>query len=156
MLSEVRSSKAWERMAGGAVRSAAFRIENIMRSLHTSVWALTALVIILPALAGTPGSFRGTIVQDGRLNPERNWIYVQGRNGMVRRVEISHARVDYDDSVPVGKRLSRPQNALIAGTEVRVTAQEGTDGEWRAIRIEILEQASAVSTRDSAEVTTGP
>jgi len=28
--------------------------------------------------------------------------------------------------------------ALVAGAEVRVTAEEGSDGEWRASRVEVL------------------
>ena len=110
---------------------------------------LTSVVIFsILAVAGTPGSFRGKIVDYAGPSPDRNWIYVQGRNGMIRRVEISHATVEYDEDVPAAERTRKPQDALVAGTEVRITAEQGSDGEWRATRIEILN--SAVSHQPSA------
>jgi len=100
---------------------------------------MAALILGMSAAlsAGTPGSFRGTIV-DGPNSGGKNWIYVQGRNGMARRVDISRARVLYDESVPTATRLPQPEDALTAGAEVRVTAEQGIDGEWRASRVEIL------------------
>jgi hypothetical protein len=92
--------------------------------------------------AGTPGSFRGTIVDGPHDAVSKNWIYVQGRNGMARRVDISHARVSYDESVPTATRLAKPEDALTAGAEVRVTAEQGSDGEWRASQVEILRHLS--------------
>lgn len=86
--------------------------------------------------AGTPGSFRGTIVAGS--SAEKGWLYVQGRNGMARRVEISHAQVRYDEEVPAGERQPKPEDALVVGAEVRVTAEQGSDGEWRASEVEIL------------------
>ncbi len=105
---------------------------------HGQTWRFLLFILFLPTLvcAGTPGSFRGKIVEGPRA--EKNWIYVQARNGMVRRVEISHARVEYDQDVPAAGRRPDPQNALQAGVEIRVTAEQGSDGEWRASEIEIL------------------
>lgn len=105
------------------------------------------LVLGMAALltAGTPGSFRGTIV-DGP-SAQKGWIYVQGRNGMARRVEIAHAHVTYDDEVPAAQRRAKPEEALEVGAEVRVTAEQGTDGEWRASEVEILK---AVGRRDES------
>lgn len=57
---------------------------------------------------------------------------------MARRVDVSRARVVYDESVPTATRLPKPEDALVAGAEVRVTAEQGSDGEWRASRVEIL------------------
>jgi len=108
-----------------------------MGALHSCLWMMVALSAM--ARAGTPGSFRGTIVEGPQAG--KDWIYVQGRAGMARRVEISHARVTYDDSVSPAERGRRPEEALVAGTEVRVTAEQGGDGEWRAISIEILKPA---------------
>jgi hypothetical protein len=102
-------------------------------------WFLMVLLLIAASLvlnAGTPGSFRGTIV-DGPA-AEKGWIYIQGRNGMARRVEISHAQVSYDEEVPAAERRSKPEEALVVGTEVRVTAEQGSDGEWKASEVEIL------------------
>lgn len=116
--------------------------------MRAFVWlrrSLGAGLLLLAALlsAGTPGSFRGTVV-DGPHSPSgQQWIYVQGRNGMARRVEVSRASVSYDESVPAAARLARPKDALVTGAEVRVTAEGGSDGEWRATHIEILKQPSA-------------
>jgi hypothetical protein len=64
---------------------------------------------------------------------------------MARRVDVSHARVSYDDGVPTETRLPRAEDALIAGAEVRVTAEQGSDGEWRATQVEILKAAGKAS-----------
>jgi hypothetical protein len=101
---------------------------------------LLPLTLLLSAIvdAGTPGSFRGKIVDGPHPAAEKGWIYVQARNGMVRRVEISHAQVEYDEDVPATKRLRNPQDAVKVGAEVRITAEQGSDGEWRASQVEIL------------------
>lgn len=96
-----------------------------------------ALILALPILAGaTPGSFRGTIVDNP--HPATGWIYVQSRNGTARRVEISRAKVLYDEDVPAAQRRARPEDALTSGAEVRVTAEQDKDGEWHATQVEIL------------------
>ena len=91
--------------------------------------------------AGTPGSFRGTII-DGP-SADKGWIYIQGRNGMARRVEISHAHVTYDEEVPAADRRAKAEEALIVGAEVRITAEQGSDGEWRASEVEILKASGS-------------
>jgi hypothetical protein len=102
------------------------------------------LGLMAMAIAGTPGSFRGTIVD--RPTAEKGWLYVQGRNGTARRVEISHAQIVYDEDVPTAERRPNPEDALVVGTEVRVTAEQGSDGEWRASQVEILKPAVQPST----------
>jgi hypothetical protein len=108
-----------------------------MRKLAGSFIILMTLSILVSA--GTPGSFRGTIV-DGPHDAGKHWIYVQGRNGMARRVDISHAQISYDDDVPAADRVPKREEALTAGAEVRVTAEQGSDGEWRASSVEILKK----------------
>lgn len=93
-------------------------------------------------MAGPEGSFRGTIVDPPQPSPGNNWIYVQGRNGAARRVEISRAKVIYDEDVPAANRASNPSDALVPGAEVRVTAEQGSDGEWWASSVEILKAAA--------------
>jgi len=107
---------------------------------------MAALILGMSAAlsAGTPGSFRGTIV-DRPHSSEKNWIYVQGRNGMARRVDISRARIVYDEDVPTAGRLAKPEDALTDGAEVRITAEQGSDGEWKATRVEILKKQLATS-----------
>ncbi|MGA7460496.1 MAG: hypothetical protein WBW69_09730 [Candidatus Korobacteraceae bacterium] len=120
-------------------------IESSMRGLRKGWWILSLIIgLAVVASAGTPGSFRGTIV-DGPHDAGKNWIYVQGRNGMARRVDISRARVSYDESVPTATRLAKPEDALTPGAEVRVTAEQGSDGEWRASQVEILKKQLAAS-----------
>lgn len=118
-----------------------------MRWLKGSLGA-GALILGLVLVAGaTSGSFRGTIVD----NPDatKNWIYVQARNGSARRVEISNAKIVYDEDVPAANRRTPPEGALGPGTEVRVVAEQGSDGEWHATRIEILKPAATSKESES-------
>jgi hypothetical protein len=112
------------------------------------IWLV--FVGITLVLGGTPGSFRGKIVDGPNSGTDKKWLYVQGRNGMVRRVEVAHARVEYDDNVPTASRSRDPEDALKTGAEVRITAEQGSDGEWRASRVEILSPAEAPKTTQSA------
>jgi hypothetical protein len=116
--------------------------------LHANLSSVL-LLFSISLSAGTPGSFRGTVVDGPPSGSEKQWIYVQGRNGMARRVEISRATVSYDESVPAATRLPRPKDALVAGAEVRVIAEQGSDGEWQATRVEILKQPPAQTTGKS-------
>ncbi len=101
--------------------------------------ALTAssLVLIVASLwAATPGTFRGVVI----LGPdhEPGWIMVQGANGQMRRVRINEAQVVYAESVPSKDRQQKPELSIVHGTEVRVTADQDENGEWRAHKVEIL------------------
>ncbi|ABF41569.1 hypothetical protein Acid345_2568 [Candidatus Koribacter versatilis Ellin345] len=100
------------------------------------VGLLASLVISVPLIAGTPGSFRGTVV-DG---PEHSdaWVYVEGRNHTIRRVEVSAAKVHYDSEIPTSDRKSPIPKVLPLGTQVRITAEQDDRGEWKATDIEIL------------------
>jgi hypothetical protein len=67
---------------------------------------------------------------------------------MLRRVSLEKAEVVYSDQVPTQQRDRVPANALAAGAEVRVIAEQDEAGEWRALRIEILKVAvSAAAAR---------
>ena len=94
-----------------------------------------ALAAAAPGFGGTPGSFRGTVVQ----GPEQaDVMYVEGRNHSVRRVFVNGADVRYDSEVPAAQRQKPVPKVLPAGTQVRVTAEQDDGGEWRATQIEIL------------------
>jgi hypothetical protein len=140
----------------GAGAEASSCIEISMRRLRMQFILLPLILAACAALlAGTPGSFRGTIVDAPQSGTGKNWIYVQGRNGTARRVEISRADVSYDEDVPEANRVKNPSQALVPGAEVRVTAEQGSDGEWTASTIEILKaavsgQQSAFSNKHSA------
>lgn len=96
-------------------------------------------LLSIAALAQTPGSFRGYIVEGPKAKQSSGWIFVQGKNGMLRRVEIARADIHYDESFPENRRQDSPRGALKPGIEVRVTASQGKDGEWHASVIEIME-----------------
>ncbi|HKT69348.1 MAG TPA: hypothetical protein VJP83_07925 [Terriglobales bacterium] len=101
---------------------------------------LLALLVafLLPLSAEISGTFRGVIVHAPAGEPAQGWIYVAGRNGNLRRAEVSHARVWYAGSVPLRLRAKDPFRGLQEGAEVRVTASQDGKGEWQASRVEIL------------------
>ena len=102
------------------------------------VLTVVLFACLLPSLAEISGTFRGVIVPAPKGEASHGWIYVQGRNGNLRRAEVSHARVLYASCVPARLREQVPARALKAGAEVRVTATQDGKGEWRASRVEIL------------------
>ncbi len=93
------------------------------------------MVAILPVRAATPGIFRGTLVR-GPARP--GWIYVQGRNQLIRPVDASRAHVSYQENIPTPRRKRNPAESLVEGVEVRVMAVQDGHGDWRATEIEIL------------------
>ncbi len=108
-------------------------------------WAIrfvAALVIGTVAGAAAPGEFRGQIV-----SPTHNdfssvqYIYVLGRNRLIRKVDIQNAKVTYASGIPRTERTADPRTSLLVGAEVRVTAGQGAKGDWRAERVEILHSA---------------
>jgi hypothetical protein len=101
---------------------------------------LVALLLagFLPAAAEISGTFRGVIVHAPAGEPTHGWIYVAGRNGNLRRAEVSHAQILYARSVPIRLRAKDPSQGLKEGAEVRITASQDGNGEWRASRVEIL------------------
>jgi hypothetical protein len=105
----------------------------VLRTLAV-VWLTWGLSFA--AFAGTPGIFQGQVYRD--QNAGAGWIYVQGRNEMLRKVEVSRARVIYGASVPAADRAPDPARDLVQGAEVRVTAEQDGAGEWRAIQVEIV------------------
>src|SRR5437588_10682321 len=103
------------------------------RDIFTFLLASSTLLF-----AGTSGTFRGTIVHPPDGEKGVGWIYVQAKHGNLRRAEVSHAHVYYGTSVPVSMRKPEPRQALREGADVRVTADQDGDGEWRASSVEII------------------
>lgn len=120
---------------------------------RTSPVVLLILVVHLAVFAGTPGIFQGRIYRGQNASP--GWIYVQGRNGMLRKVEVSRARVVYAASVPVADRATDPSRDLIRGAEVRVTAEQDGAGEWRASRVEIVKVQRNSQPQNRAQAAPG-
>ena len=105
-------------------------------------WVLSLAFGLLawgPAAFAVDGTFRGKIA-----NPPPNeqvvkgWIFVEGRNKMLRRVEVAHAEIVYGDEVPASEHHKCNSDCLSTGQEVRITAHQDSSGEWRAKRVEIL------------------
>jgi len=105
------------------------------------VFAFFSATALLRA-EGTMGVFEGTVVDSPDNQAAKDWLYVQGRNGSLRRVRLAGAKVTFDDAVPRRARSKRPEESLKSSARVRVTAQQDGDGEWRALNIVILAQSS--------------
>jgi hypothetical protein len=86
---------------------------------------------------GTVGIFQGLVVY-GSSRKSATYIYVQGKNGNVRRVRVTGAKVYYADSVPVSQRIKRAVECLQEHPEVKVTAEQAGNGEWKAQEIAII------------------
>jgi hypothetical protein len=101
---------------------------------------LCGLLLCSALLYGSEGVFQGKIVDPPAAEAHRaGWIFVQGRNHMLRRVEVAHAEIVFGDQVPVSQRRKCKMDCLVAGQEIRVTAEQDSTGEWRAKRVEILQ-----------------
>ncbi len=100
---------------------------------------VTLWLMALPLWAATPGTFRGVLVEAPKASRTDGWIFVKGKNGLLRKVEIRQASVHYEDTFPPEKRKNSPKASLRPGIEVRVTAIQGNDGEWHASDVEIVD-----------------
>ena len=112
----------------------------MMMKLFCCVLGLAwGLLVGLPTASAADGTFRGKITDPPASEPSvKGWIFVQGRNHMLRRVEVAHADIVYGEEVPASERRKCNADCLVAGQEVRVTARQDEKGEWRAQRVEIL------------------
>src|SRR5919109_4494724 len=95
------------------------------------------LLLMTAASASTPASFRGRVIEFPN-GGKANMIFVMGRNGSLRRVDVAGAKVSYSEDVPVQIRRKQPSKHLKHGAEVRVLAEENGHGMWRARSVEIL------------------
>jgi hypothetical protein len=108
-----------------------------MRRRSAILAIAVTLVLALPASGGSVGMFGGKVVEGAGKNPPGKWLYVKGRAGMLRRVEISKARFEYADSVPRSARAGSPADDLKDGALVQVAAEQEA-GEWVARSVLIL------------------
>lgn len=104
------------------------------------------LMLLAPRFGfSTEGIFQGKVVNppaDQLVRP--GWIFVQGRNHLLRRVEVAQAIVTFGQQVPSSQRRKCGPECLEPGQEIRVIANQGQDGEWRARRVEILRLAAPI------------
>jgi hypothetical protein len=99
-----------------------------------------------PTAFAVDGTFRGKITDPPASEPAvKGWIFVQGRNHMLRRVEVAHAEIVYGEEIPASERHKCKADCLKAGQEVRITAYQDPSGEWRAKRVEILKMNKPTS-----------
>lgn len=106
---------------------------------HRAVRVLLLIVSLSFAGLAVDGTFQGRVIDPPVDAPmPHGWIYVQGPNHMLRRVEVSHASIVFADTVPVSQRRKCNMDCLAAGQVIRVTAEQDRSGEWRAKRVEIL------------------
>jgi hypothetical protein len=134
-------------------------VENATRQLGITIrmkmgWIpvlIFALLVSSPQLSAADGTFSGKVIDPPANQPlAKGWIFVQGRNRMLRRVEVAHAVVVFGENIPVHQRRKCNAECLSAGDEVRVTARQDSAGEWRAKRVEILYMPTQVG-HDRAE-----
>jgi hypothetical protein len=105
-------------------------------------WVLSlafGTLVWVPGAFAVDGAFRGKIADPPPNEPAvKGWIFVEGRNKMLRRVEVAHAEIVYGEEVPASQRHNCNSECLSTGQEVRITARQDAAGEWRAKRVEIL------------------
>ena len=98
---------------------------------------LTLLFTTALPLFATPGTFQGRVVE-GTKREAGKYIYVAGRGGSMRRVNIQRCRVRFAADIPPSQRVTSASESLKESAEVRVTAEQANDGEWTASEIVIL------------------
>ena len=120
-----------------------------MRLLRWIVSLAFGLLLSIPAAFAVDGTFSGKIADPPSGEPAvKGWIFVEGRNQMLRRVEVAHAEIVYGEEVPASsQRHNCNSDCLIKGQEVRITAHQDASGEWRAKRVEILKIATQTTEK---------
>src|SRR5262245_8963092 len=96
-------------------------------------WLLLGVLLVSPVSGhATDGIFQGKVVEPPASEqvPE-GWIFIQGRNHLLRRVEVSHAVVVLGPDIPSSQRRKCGWECLAAGQEIKVTAEQDAAGEWR-------------------------
>ena len=100
------------------------------------------LSVFTAAAFATIGSFRGKIVSAPAGQARQGWVFVQGPNGSLRLVDIRKAEFAFDDDFHPPADLSPSAKLLLQGAEVRVVGEQ-QQGEWRAMRVEIIRLAAS-------------
>jgi hypothetical protein len=117
---------------------------------------IAVLLLASGLWAETQGTFRGEVVRAPRGERSANLLYLMGRDGNVRRVIVAEAAIVYDSAVPTGERVQPARQALVPGTEVRVTALvDASSGEWTASRVEVIAHHTAEFEDDNGEEGSG-
>ena len=110
---------------------------------------LTAVLLTLMLAAPgepTPGLFKGRLVLE---RCSESPIYIQARNGSLRRVNVGKAQITYSKEVAASKRERDPVAGLRRADQVLITAVQDDAGEWTAKRIEILSVNSSSPAKEN-------
>jgi hypothetical protein len=106
---------------------------------------LFALALAAPG-EPTSGLFKGKLVRE-HCSPAT--VYVQARNGSLRKVNVGRAQITYSREVAAAKRDPDPADGLRRANQVLVTAVQDDAGEWTASRIEILSVNSGAPAKEN-------
>jgi hypothetical protein len=113
-----------------------------MRHLRLFAFLVLSSFFSLAFAGSITGVFQGTVVQIPAPKPQAKtrWMYVQGKNGTIRRANIVKAVIEYDEDYPRAKRHKKAEDSLTKAATVRVTAEqdESKDGEWQATNVLIV------------------
>lgn len=110
---------------------------------HLACGLIVYLLLAGSSAFGAEGMFQGTVVDPPTSEPSQpGWIFVKGRNRMLRRVEVAHAKVFYGAEVPASQKHSCHSECIETGQLIRVLAEQDAEGEWRAKQVIILELAT--------------
>jgi hypothetical protein len=99
----------------------------------------------MPLLA-IRGVFQGRVVE-GSKHEAGKYIYIAGRSGYLRRVNIQKCQIRFGNGVPAAERVRSASDYLRDDAEVRVTADQSDNGEWIAIEVLILKLPILDKTR---------
>src|SRR3954462_11503173 len=100
------------------------------------------LSVCTVAAFATIGSFRGKIVAAPAGEARKGWVFVQAPNGRLRLVDVRKAEFAFDEDFHAPADLSPSAKLLLQGAEVRVVGEQ-QQGEWRAMRVEIIQLAAS-------------
>jgi|1185.fasta_scaffold1681137_1 hypothetical protein len=103
---------------------------------------LFMLSVFTAAAFATIGSFRGKIVAAPTGEARQGWVFVQAPNGRLRLVDVRKAEFAFDEDFHAPADLSPSAKLLLQGAEVRVVGEQ-QEGEWRALRVEIIRLAAS-------------
>ena len=99
------------------------------------------MLLLAASAFAANGSFTGQVVNGPNVDSNKKWVFIQGPRGPVRRVDIHDAKVSFGSEVKKQDRAAKPEDAVREGAEVRVTASQDGDGEWKASSVEIVKAA---------------
>jgi hypothetical protein len=94
------------------------------------------------------GVFQGKIIKSSSTGGKR-YLFVQGKSGFVRKVDVAQATVEYDDDFPIGIRSPKPIDGLTVAANVRITAEQKSEV-WLASEILILAPSPTDQAKQSA------